>query len=39
MATMLERLANPEAAPRDVLLYCRLIVRQSCGAHMAENLE
>jgi DNA-binding LacI/PurR family transcriptional regulator len=39
MAMMLERLANPEAAPRDVLLHCRLIVRQSCGVHMAENLE
>jgi len=39
MATMLERLANPEAAPRDVFLHCRLIVRQSCGAQMAENQE
>jgi DNA-binding LacI/PurR family transcriptional regulator len=39
MAAMLERLANPEAAPRDVFLHCQLIVRQSCGAHMADNLE
>jgi DNA-binding LacI/PurR family transcriptional regulator len=31
MATMLERINNPNAATRDVLLHCNLVVRQSCG--------
>lgn len=32
MAAMLERLAKPDMATRDILLGCELIVRQSCGA-------
>src|SRR5437016_7731545 len=31
MASMLDRIANPDLPPRDVLLGCELIVRQSCG--------
>lgn len=33
---MLDRIANPDLPARDVLLGCRLIVRQSCGAHGTE---
>jgi GntR family transcriptional regulator of arabinose operon len=33
MAAMLERLDNPDAPTRDVLLDCELVVRQSCGTH------
>jgi GntR family transcriptional regulator, arabinose operon transcriptional repressor len=33
---MLERLDRPKMPPRDVLLDCTLVVRQSCGASMAE---
>jgi GntR family transcriptional regulator of arabinose operon len=32
LAVMLDRIANPELAARDVLLGCQLIVRKSCGA-------
>jgi GntR family transcriptional regulator, arabinose operon transcriptional repressor len=32
LAVMLDRISNPDLPPRDVLLGCRLIVRQSCGA-------
>jgi GntR family transcriptional regulator, arabinose operon transcriptional repressor len=32
LAVMLDRLANPDLPARDVLLGCKLIVRQSCGA-------
>ncbi len=32
MSTMLDRLANPDFPTRDVLLDCRLVVRQSCGS-------
>jgi GntR family transcriptional regulator of arabinose operon len=32
IALMLNRIANPEMPPRDVLLDCHLVVRQSCGA-------
>ena len=31
VAVMLDRIANPDLPPRDVLLGCELIVRQSCG--------
>jgi len=34
MATMLERLEHPELPVRDVLVPIRLVVRQSCGAHL-----
>lgn len=32
MAAMLKRIENPEMLPRDILLDCELIVRESCGA-------
>jgi GntR family transcriptional regulator, arabinose operon transcriptional repressor len=32
IATMLERVARPDLPPRDVLLQCELIVRESCGS-------
>ncbi|MDE3186405.1 MAG: substrate-binding domain-containing protein, partial [Acidobacteriota bacterium] len=35
MATMLERLEHPELPVRDVLVPTRLVVRRSCGAHLA----
>lgn len=31
LAVMLDRIANPDLPPRDVLLGCQLMVRQSCG--------
>jgi GntR family transcriptional regulator of arabinose operon len=31
LAVMLDRIANPDLPPRDVLLGCKLMVRQSCG--------
>ena len=31
VAVMLDRIANPDLPPRDVLLGCRIVVRQSCG--------
>ena len=31
LAVMLDRIANPDLPPRDVLLGCELMVRQSCG--------
>lgn len=33
MAAMIERLQRPEMPCRDILLECRLVVRESCGAH------
>lgn len=35
MATMLERLEHPELPIRDLLVPVRLVVRRSCGAHLA----
>jgi DNA-binding LacI/PurR family transcriptional regulator len=35
MATMLERLEHPELPVRDVTVPTRLVVRKSCGAHLA----
>ncbi len=32
LAVMLDRISNPDLPPRDVLLGCQLVVRQSCGA-------
>ncbi len=32
MIAMVERVAHPQAPTRDILLDCRLVVRQSCGA-------
>ncbi len=37
MATMLERLEHPELPFRDVLVSTRLVVRRSCGAHLASS--
>ena len=31
LTVMLDRIANPDLPPRDVLLGCQLVVRQSCG--------
>jgi len=33
VAAMLERIESPDMPSRDVLLVCRLVVRESCGAH------
>jgi GntR family transcriptional regulator, arabinose operon transcriptional repressor len=35
MATMLERLEHPELPTRDILLPTRMVVRRSCGTHLA----
>jgi DNA-binding LacI/PurR family transcriptional regulator len=35
VAAMLERRAHPERPARDISLQCTLVVRQSCGAHVA----
>jgi GntR family transcriptional regulator, arabinose operon transcriptional repressor len=37
MATMLDRIANPDLPPRDVLLRCDLVVRKSCGGMVRDN--
>ena len=37
MATMRERLEYPELPIRDVLVPLRLVVRRSCGAHLAQK--
>ena len=37
IATMLERIANPELPPRDILLDCKLVIRHSCGSHAREE--
>jgi DNA-binding LacI/PurR family transcriptional regulator len=31
LGAMLDRVARPDLPPRDILLQCDLIVRQSCG--------
>jgi len=31
MQTLLERVSNPSLPPRQVMLACELVVRQSCG--------
>lgn len=33
LAVMLDRISNPDLPPRDILLGCQMIVRQSCGTH------
>ena len=35
MATMLERLEHPELPIRDIMVPVRLVVRRSCGSHLA----
>jgi len=37
MGTMLERIANPDLPPRDVLLRCDLVMRKSCGGIVKGN--
>jgi GntR family transcriptional regulator, arabinose operon transcriptional repressor len=37
MAVMLDRIANPDLPPRDVLLRCDLVVRKSCGMKPGRN--
>jgi DNA-binding LacI/PurR family transcriptional regulator len=37
LQAMLERLARPGMPARDVLLDCELVVRESCGKHLATN--
>jgi GntR family transcriptional regulator, arabinose operon transcriptional repressor len=37
MAVMLDRIANPDLPPRDVLLGCELVVRKSCGMPSKNN--
>ena len=32
LGVMLERVARRDLPPRDVLLHCELVVRESCGA-------
>jgi len=39
ITTMLERIAHPNMPARDVLLECKLVVRQSCGSHLRELVE
>jgi DNA-binding LacI/PurR family transcriptional regulator len=34
LAVMLDRISNPDLPPRDVLLGCQMIVRQSCGTRL-----
>jgi GntR family transcriptional regulator of arabinose operon len=35
MATMINRLESPDLPVRDISLQCRLVVRKSCGSHLA----
>ena len=37
LSVMLDRIANPNLPPRDVLLGCSLVVRQSCGARLKKS--
>lgn len=39
MATMLQRLGNPDLPTRDVLLQTHTVVRRSCGAHLSSAHE
>lgn len=34
MAAMLERVTNPDMPIRDILLDCKLVIRDSCGANI-----
>jgi GntR family transcriptional regulator of arabinose operon len=36
---MLERIAQPDLPARDILLACKLIVRESCGASLQQKAE
>jgi DNA-binding LacI/PurR family transcriptional regulator len=37
LTVMLDRIANPDLPPRDVLLGCELVVRKSCGMAASNN--
>jgi len=37
LAVMLDRISNPDLPARDVLLNCKLVIRRSCGSHVAES--
>ena len=37
LAAMLERVARSDLAPRDILLHCDLVVRESCGASWTQG--
>jgi GntR family transcriptional regulator, arabinose operon transcriptional repressor len=37
LSTMLDRLQSPSATPREILLPCELIVRESCGVHLTRK--
>jgi DNA-binding LacI/PurR family transcriptional regulator len=37
MAAMLERVKRPHMLARDILVECRLVVRESCGAKAAQK--
>ena len=37
MAAMLERVARPDTPVREILLDCKLVVRQSCGAGLGSR--
>jgi DNA-binding LacI/PurR family transcriptional regulator len=39
MAAMLERISRPDMPPRDILLGCTLVVRDSCGAGLGVRQE
>jgi len=36
---MLERIAHPNMPAREIMLECKLVVRQSCGSHLREMVE
>lgn len=38
VSTMLSRLEDPELPPRDILLNCHLVVRESCGSRNPEKI-
>jgi DNA-binding LacI/PurR family transcriptional regulator len=37
LSIMLDRISNPDFPARDVLLGCKLVIRQSCGSHNSES--
>jgi GntR family transcriptional regulator of arabinose operon len=37
LSTMLDRLRTPTAPPREILLPCELVIRESCGAHLVKS--
>jgi GntR family transcriptional regulator, arabinose operon transcriptional repressor len=39
MAAMLERVTNPDMPVRDILLDCKLVIRDSCGVNMSSETD